>query len=64
MIAFIVSLSLALTVIAAKFVGCSLPLVAKAVKLDPAVVASPIITTIVDALSLMVYCNIAIALLG
>ncbi len=63
-IAFIVSLSLALTVIAAKFVGCSLPLVAKAVKLDPAVVASPIITTIVDALSLMVYCNIAIALLG
>ncbi len=64
MIAFIVSLSLALTVIAAKFVGCSLPLIAKAVKLDPAVVASPIITTIVDALSLMVYCNIAIALLG
>ena len=64
MIAFIVSLSLAITVIAAKFVGCSLPLIAKAVKLDPAVVASPIITTIVDALSLMVYCNIAIALLG
>ena len=64
MIAFIVSLSLAITVVAAKFVGCSLPLIAKAVKLDPAVVASPIITTIVDALSLMVYCNIAIALLG
>ena len=63
MIAFIVSLSLAITIIAAKLVGCSLPLVAKAVKLDPAVVASPIITTIVDALSLMVYCNIAIALL-
>ena len=64
MIAFIVSLSLAITIVAAKFVGCSLPLIAKAVKLDPAVVASPIITTIVDALSLMVYCNIAIALLG
>ena len=64
MIAFIVSLSLAITIIAAKLVGCSLPLVAKAVKLDPAVVASPIITTIVDALSLMVYCNIAIALLS
>ena len=60
----LLALSLALTVIAAKFVGCSLPLVAKAVKLDSAVVASPIITTIVDALSLMVYCNIAIALLG
>ncbi|MGN1094082.1 MAG: magnesium transporter, partial [Candidatus Neoclostridium sp.] len=52
MIAFIVSLSLAITIIVAKLVGCSLPLVAKAVKLDPAVVASPIITTIVDALSL------------
>ena len=44
--------------------GCSLPLLAKAVHLDPAVVASPFITTIVDALSLIVYCNIAIAFLG
>lgn len=60
----IVSLSLSITVILAKFVGCSLPLVAKAVRLDPAVVASPFITTIVDALSLILYCNIAIAFLG
>lgn len=63
-IAAIVSVSLCITVLVAKFVGCSLPLIAKAVHLDPAVVASPFITTIVDALSLIVYCNIAIAFLG
>ena len=63
-IAAIVSLSLFITVILSKLVGCSLPLLAKAVHLDPAVVASPFITTIVDALSLIVYCNIAIAFLG
>lgn len=63
-IAAIVSLSLFITVLLAKFVGCSLPLVAKAMHLDPAVVASPFITTVVDALSLIVYCNIAIAFLG
>ena len=61
---FIVAMALALTVIIAKFVGCSLPLLAKKVKLDPAVVASPFITTIVDALSLILYCLIAVALLS
>lgn len=61
---FIVSLSLALTVVIAKFVGCSLPLLAKKVKLDPAVVASPFITTIVDALSLILYCLLAVAMLS
>ena len=61
---FIVSLALALTVIIAKFVGCSLPLLAKKVKLDPAVVASPFITTIVDALSLILYCLLAVAMLS
>jgi len=41
-----------------------LPLLAKKAKLDPAVVASPFITTIVDALSLIIYCSIAVALLS
>lgn len=59
----VISVSLSLTVILAKFVGSMLPLFAKKVKLDPAVVASPFITTIVDAVSLMVYCTLAIAVL-
>lgn len=60
----VVSFALACTVIIAKLVGCTLPLLAKKVHLDPAVVASPFITTIVDAVSLMMYCFLAISLLG
>ena len=60
----IVSFALMCTVIVAKIVGSSLPMIAKACKLDPAVVASPFITTIVDAVSLILYCGLAIALLG
>lgn len=60
----VVSFALFATVIIAKFVGCTLPLIAKKCKLDPAVVASPFITTIVDALSLLIYCFIAMQLLG
>ena len=60
----VVALALFITIIIAKFVGCILPLLAKKIKLDPAVVASPFITTIVDALSLILYCSIAIAILG
>lgn len=63
-ISFVVSLCLAITILLSKIVGCALPLLAKKCKLDPAVMASPFITTIVDALSLIIYCNIAIALLG
>ena len=51
----VVCLSLAVTVVIAKLVGCALPMAAKALKLDPAVMASPFISTIVDALSLLVY---------
>ena len=50
-----VCLALLVTVVAAKIVGAILPIIAKRVKLDPAVMASPFITTIVDALSLLVY---------
>ena len=63
MTCLIVSLALLCTVIIAKLVGCSLPMLAKALKLDPAVVASPFITTIVDVVSLMIYCGLAILLL-
>ena len=48
----------------AKLIGAALPLLAKKLRLDPAVVASPFITTIVDVLSLTVYCAFAIAMLG
>ena len=60
----VVCLTLCVTVIAAKLVGCTLPLAAKALKLDPAVMASPFISTIVDALSLLVYFMFAKWLLG
>ena len=63
-VAFIVSAVLMLAIIMAKFVGCLLPLVAKKFKLDPAVVASPFMTTIVDVLSLIIYCTISIAILA
>ena len=60
----VVSLALMCTVIIAKLVGCILPMLAKKMKLDPAVVASPFITTIVDALALILYCSLAVGLLG
>ena len=64
MVDLVVCLALAVTVIIAKLVGCMLPMAAKAMKLDPAVMASPFISTIVDALSLLVYFLFAKALLG
>ena len=64
MIDAVVCLALLVTVVFAKVVGGTLPLIAKAMKLDPAVMASPFITTIVDALSLLVYFLFARMLLG
>lgn len=63
-IAFVVSVTLAATVVCAKLIGAALPILAKKVKLDPAVMASPFITTIVDALSLLVYFGVATSLLS
>lgn len=60
----VVSLALFCTVVVAKLVGCLLPLLVKACKLDPAAVASPFITTIVDAVSLMIFCLLSISILG
>ena len=62
-VALTVGLTLAVTVLCAKIVGCTLPMLAKKLGFDPAVMASPFITTIVDALSLLVYFGIATALL-
>ena len=55
----VVSLTLIITVLVAKIVGCALPVAAKKIGLDPAVMASPFITTIVDAVSLLIYFGIA-----
>ena len=60
----VICLTLLVTVLAAKLVGCTLPLIAKKTGLDPAVMASPFITTIVDALSLFIYFRTASAVLG
>ena len=64
LVALTVSLSLFITVIMAKVIGCMLPIVAKRLKIDPAIMASPLITTIVDAMSLSAYFSIAIWLIG
>ncbi|MBR5284013.1 MAG: magnesium transporter [Clostridia bacterium] len=63
-VALVICLTLYATVIMAKLVGCTLPILAKCLKLDPAVMANPFISTIVDALSLIIYLTIATAVLG
>ena len=63
-VALVICLTLVVTVFAAKVVGCTLPLLAKKIGFDPAVMASPFITTVVDAISLMIYFNFASLLLG
>ena len=60
----VICLALGVTVVIAKMVGCTLPLLAKRLGFDPAVMASPFITTIVDALSLLVYFLFAKSILG
>ncbi|ABR47566.1 magnesium transporter [Alkaliphilus metalliredigens QYMF] len=62
--AITVSVTLVVTIMMAKMVGGTLPILAKKLKLDPAIMAGPMITTIVDALALIVYFNIASTLLG
>ena len=62
-VALVVCMTLAVTVVCAKFVGCTLPMLAQKVGFDPAVMASPFITTIVDALSLLVYFRFATMIL-
>lgn len=64
LISIIVSLTLLVTVICAKLVGCSLPILVKRIGFDPAVMASPFVTTIVDGISLLIYFKIAMSILN
>ena len=63
-IAIVIACTLCLTAVLAKSLGCFLPLLAKAIHLDPAYMASPLITTITDACSLAIYFNIALMVLN
>ena len=63
-LAITVGLSITVTVVISKSVGCLLPLLAKKLKLDPAIMAAPLITTIVDILSILVYFQIATVIMG
>lgn len=63
-VALIVSLTLIISVLVAKLVGCTLPILSKKIGFDPAVMSAPFITTIVDAISLLVYFNVAKLMLG
>ncbi len=62
-VAFVVAITLLVAVVVAKLVGCSLPILAKRLGFDPAVMASPFITTIIDAVTLVIYFQIASAML-
>ena len=64
MVAAVVCLTLVVVMTIANLVGSTLPLLAKKIGFDPAVMASPFITTIVDAVALLIYFNIAKLMLG
>ena len=64
MVALVVCITLVGTVLCAKLVGCSLPLLAEKIGFDPAVMASPFISTIVDSISLLIYFQVASLILG
>ena len=64
MVAIVVSLTILATVVFAKVIGCLLPMGAKKVGLDPTVMASPFITTLVDTVALLIYFTIASAILS
>ena len=63
LVTLVICLTLFITVLCAKIVGCTLPMIADKLGFDPAVMASPFITTIVDAISLLIYFSIAKVLL-
>ena len=63
-LAIVVSLSLLGTVILAKFLGCTLPMLAKKIKIDPALMATPVITTISDMCSVLIFFKIATIVMG
>ena len=64
LLCIVITISLCCTLVIAKTIGCILPMVAKRIKIDPAIMAAPLITTIADVLSLIVYFSIAKVLLN
>jgi magnesium transporter len=63
-VAIVVSVTVLMTVIIAKLIGAVLPMIAKKIGLDPAVMASPLITTLCDAISLLLYFKVAEIIIG
>ena len=63
-LAIVLSITLIATVIVSKVIGCTLPLLAKRLKLDPAIMAAPLITTVVDVCSILVYFQVATHIIG
>lgn len=63
-LAIVLSITLIATVVIAKVIGCTLPLLAKRLKLDPAIMAAPLITTVVDVCSILVYFQVATHIMG
>ena len=63
-LAIVLSITLIATVVVAKVIGCTLPLLAKKLKLDPAIMAAPLITTVVDVCSILVYFQVATHIMG
>ena len=63
-LAVVVGLTLICTIILAKMLGCMLPMLAKKCKLDPAIMAAPLISTIVDTCSVLIFFNIAMWILN
>lgn len=63
-LALVVGITLVMTVILSKSLGCILPMLAKRLKLDPAIMAAPLITTIVDTCSVLIFFNVAVIIMG
>jgi len=63
-VAVVVGLTLIGTIIISKFLGCVLPIIAKRIKIDPAVMAAPLIMTIIDVVAMFIYVKIALAILS
>ena len=63
-LALVLGITLVATIIMAKLMGCVLPICAKKLKLDPAIMASPLITTLVDTCSILIYFNVALQIMN
>ena len=64
LLAVLIGITLIFTVMLAKSLGCILPMIAEKLNIDPAIMASPLITTIADCCSILIYFNVAVVLFG